>query len=50
MSAVTLARISWLVTVLICVVAALISLISGYQGYAAVLLVVGASAAINLRR
>jgi hypothetical protein len=49
MAPVTLARISWLVTVLICLVSAQISLLSGYQGYAAVLLVVGASAAINLR-
>ncbi|MDP9346688.1 MAG: hypothetical protein M3P44_13425 [Actinomycetota bacterium] len=45
----TLARLSWLATVLICVVSSLISLLSGYQGYAAVLLLVGASAAINLR-
>jgi hypothetical protein len=45
----TLARISWLVTVLVCLLASLISLLSGYQGYAAVLLLVGASAAINLR-
>jgi hypothetical protein len=49
MHGVTLARLSWLVTVLVCLLAALISLLSGYQGYAAVLLVVGASAAINLR-
>ena len=49
MRAMTLARISWLVTVLVCLLAALISLLSGYQGYAAVLLLVGASAAINLR-
>jgi hypothetical protein len=49
MRAVTLARISWLATVLICLVASVISLLSGYQGYAAVLLIVGASAAINLR-
>jgi len=47
--AMTLARISWLVTVLVCLLASLISLLSGYQGYAAVLLLVGASAAINLR-
>ena len=42
-------RIPWMVTVLICVVAALLLLVSGYQGYAAVVLAVGASAAINLR-
>lgn len=41
-------RIPWLVTVLVCVVAALLLLVSGYQGYAAVVLAVGASAAINL--
>ena len=46
---VTLARLSWLATVLVCVVSAFVSLLAGYQGYAAVLLVVGASAAINLR-
>jgi hypothetical protein len=46
---VRVSRIPWLVTVLICVVAALLLLISGYQGYAAVVLAVGASAAINLR-
>ena len=46
---VTLARISWLATVLVCLVSSLISLLAGYQGYAAVLLLVGASAAINLR-
>jgi hypothetical protein len=49
MACVTLARISWIATVLVCVLSALISLLAGYQGYAAVLLIVGASAAINLR-
>jgi hypothetical protein len=49
MTGVTLARISWLVTALICLLSAVISLLAGYQGYAAVLLIVGASAAINLR-
>ena len=43
-----LARIAWLVTVCICLVASALLLISGYQGYAAVVLAVGASAAINL--
>ena len=43
-----LARLAWLVTVGVCLVAALLLLISGYQGYAAVVLAVGASAAINL--
>jgi hypothetical protein len=46
---VRVSRIPWMVTVLICVVAALLLLVSGYQGYAAVVLAVGASAAINLR-
>jgi hypothetical protein len=46
---VTLARLSWLATVLVCLISSLVSLLAGYQGYAAVLLLVGASAAINLR-
>jgi hypothetical protein len=46
---VPLSQISWLVTVAICVVAAVIVLIEGYVGYFAVLLAVGAAAAINLR-
>lgn len=44
----SIARIAWLVTVLACLITSLILLLSGYQGYAAVFLVVGASAAINL--
>ncbi len=43
-----LGRIAWLVTVGVCAVAAVLLLVSGYQGYAAVVLAVGASAAINL--
>lgn len=43
-----LARISWLVTVAICIVAALLLLLSGYVGYSGVLLAVGAAAAVNL--
>jgi len=46
---VSLERISWLVTVGICVVAALFLLIEGYVGYFGVLLAVGAAAAVNLR-
>ena len=46
---VPLSRISWLVTVAICVVAALILLLSGYDGYAGVALAVALAAAINLR-
>jgi hypothetical protein len=45
---VSIARIAWIVTVLACLITCLILLLSGYQGYAAVFLVVGASAAINL--
>jgi hypothetical protein len=36
------------VTVLACAIAGLALLLSGYQGYGAVVIVVGASAAINL--
>jgi len=45
---VSLTRISWLVTVGICLVAALLLLLNGYFGYAGVLLAVGAAAAVNL--
>ena len=43
-----LARISWLVTVGICLLVTLVLLLSGYQGYAAVAGAVGIAAAINL--
>jgi hypothetical protein len=43
-----LARISWLVTVAICLIASLILLLSNYDGYAAVTLAVAIAAAINL--
>jgi hypothetical protein len=46
---VPLAQISWLVTVAICIVAAILVLLNGYVGYFAVLLAVAAAAAINLR-
>ena len=42
-------RIAWLTTVVICLVIALILLLSGYLGYAGVLLAIGLAAAINLR-
>lgn len=45
----SLERISWLVTVGICVIAAILLLVSGYVGYFGVLLAVGAAAAVNLR-
>ncbi len=43
-----LSRISWLVTVGICLVAALLLLLDGYYGYTLILLAVGAAAALNL--
>jgi hypothetical protein len=45
---VTIGRIAWLVTALVCLIAGIALLISGYQGYAAVVVVVGVSSAINL--
>jgi hypothetical protein len=45
---VSLARISWLATVGICLIAALLLLVSGYYGYSGVLLAVGAAAFVNL--
>ncbi len=43
-----LARAWWLATVVVSIVAAVILLLSGYQGYAAVVGAVGLAAAINL--
>jgi hypothetical protein len=43
-----LARISWGIVVLICVIGVVILMIAGYQGYAALSLAVGVAAAINL--
>ena len=48
-SRVPLQRISWMVTVGICLIAALLLLLNGYSGYFGVLLAVGAAAAVNLR-
>ena len=45
----SLCQIAWAVTVAVCVIAAILVLISGYIGYFAVLLAVAAAAAINLR-
>jgi hypothetical protein len=45
---VPLSRITWLVTVAIALVAALLLLLNGYFGYSGVLLAVGAAAAVNL--
>ena len=44
-----LARLSWLVTVAICMIAAIVLLLEGFNGYAGVLAAIGLSAAINLR-
>ena len=44
-----ISRIAWLVTVVVCVIAALLLLLNGYSGYFGVLLAVGAAAAVNLR-
>jgi hypothetical protein len=46
---VPLPRIAWIVTVGVCLIAALVLLLSGYDGYAGVVLAVGLAAAINLR-
>jgi hypothetical protein len=45
---VELGRIAWLVTVLACLVTALILLLQGYYGYAGVTLAVAVAAFINL--
>jgi hypothetical protein len=45
---VPLSRISWLVTVGLCLIVALLLLLNGYVGYFAILLAVGAAAAVNL--
>ncbi len=44
-----LSRIAWVATVAVCLVSSLILLLSGYIGYAGVVLAVALSAAINLR-
>ena len=44
-----LSRIAWLVTVALCLVASVIVLLSGYDGYAGVVFAVALAAAINLR-
>jgi hypothetical protein len=41
-------RIAWIVTVLVALITALLVLLSGYTGYAALGLAVAVSAAINL--
>jgi hypothetical protein len=44
-----IARMAWLVTVLVALITALLLLLSGYTGYAGLGVAVAASAAINLR-
>ena len=44
-----LSRIAWLTTVSACLILSLILLVSGYLGYAGVLLAIALAAAINLR-
>jgi hypothetical protein len=46
---VPLSRIAWLATVFACLLTAVLLLVSGYDGYAAVAVAIGLSAAINLR-
>lgn len=44
----SLARASWLITVTVCLVAAILFAISGYTGYTITLIAVGGAAAVNL--
>ena len=44
-----LSRIAWLITVAVCLIISVILLVSGYLGYAGVLLAIAVSAATNLR-
>ena len=46
---VPLSRLAWLVTVGACLIAALVLVLSGYDGYAGVALAIAISAGINLR-
>ena len=41
-------RVSWIVTVLVTVITAVLLLLAGYTGYAGLSIAVGASAAVNL--
>ena len=47
-TSVAIARIAWIVTVLVALITALLLLLSGYDGYAGLGVAVAASAAINL--
>ena len=44
----TVSRIGWLLTLAACIIGAILLFISGYQGYGALSLTVGAAAALNL--
>lgn len=44
-----LGKLAWLTTVIACLIAAVLLLVVGYEGYAATVFVVALSAAINLR-
>jgi len=44
----SLARVSWLIVVVVCAFATLGSFIAGYAGYGVVVAAVGAAAAVNL--
>jgi hypothetical protein len=46
---VPIGKVAWLVTTVLCAIAALLLLLSGYVGYFGVLLAVGLAAAVNLR-
>ena len=46
--AVTLARASWIITVVVCAIAAILFALSGYTGYAITLVAIGAAASVNL--
>jgi hypothetical protein len=46
---VPLSRIAWLATVAACLLTAVLLLVSGYDGYAAIAVAIALSAAINLR-
>lgn len=45
----SVARIAWLTTVAVCLLAAVLLLLANYRGYAGVAAAVAAAAAINLR-
>jgi hypothetical protein len=45
---VSLARASWIITVVICAIAAILFAFSGYTGYAITLVAIGLAASVNL--